>query len=268
MSREKARFDLHQTLTNQIIEAMERVSADDYRLPWHRSGGSSTQPKNAHTKKPYRGFNIVSLWIAAGARQYRHALWASFKQWEQLGAHVRKGERSSMVVFYKEYDVEPNPDDEGDDGKRLVLRYSNVFNVAQVDGFDLPDTPATSILERDQAADAFFAATKADIRHGGESAFWRPWEDFIQMPDERLFVGSKYGSPKEDYYAVLAHEMTHWTARKNRLNRDLGRRFGDNQYCAEELVALSGQSGRGLSGQSPATRPSADADVEATLSRC
>lgn len=242
MSRERARFNLHQTLTNQIVAAIERVSAEDFRLPWHRSGLSSIQPRNALTKNPYRGINIVALWAAAEAHRYPHALWASFKQWEQLGAHVRKGERASMVVFYREYDVEPDPEDEDDDGKRLVLRYSNIFNVAQVDGFALPDTPAISILERDQSADAFFAATRADIRHGGERAFYRPSEDVIQMPDERLFRGSQYGSPKEDYYSVLAHEVTHWTAHRSRLNRELGQRFGDQQYSAEELIAELGSA--------------------------
>ena len=242
MTRENALFNLHQTLTNQIVAAIERVSADDFRLPWHRSGLSSIQPRNALTKNAYRGINIIALWAAAEVHHYTRTLWASFKQWEQLGAHVRKGERASMVVFYREYDVEPDPEDAGDDGKRLVLRYSNVFNVTQVDGFALPDTPAISIVERDQAADDFFAATRADIRHGGERAFYRPSEDFIQMPDERLFRGSQYGSPKEDYYCVLAHEMTHWTAHRSRLNRELGKRFGDNQYSAEELIAELGSA--------------------------
>jgi antirestriction protein ArdC len=242
MSREKARFDLHQTLTDQIVDAIERVSADDFRLPWHRSGLSSIQPKNALTKNAYRGINIVSLWVAAEVHQYPRALWASYKQWEQLGANVRKGERSSMVCFYKQYDVEPDPQDEDDDGKRMVLRYSNVFNVAQVDGFTLPDIPATSLLERDQAADAFFAATKVCIRHGGERAYYHTRDDFIQMPDERLFRGSQYGTPKEDYYCVLAHEVTHATAHPSRLNRELGKRFGDRQYQAEELVAELGSA--------------------------
>jgi antirestriction protein ArdC len=147
-----------------------------------------------------------------------------------------------MVVFYRKYDMEPDPEDEDDDGKRLVLRHSNVFNVAQADGLTFPDTPATPILERDQAADAFFAATKADIRHGGERAFYHTQDDYIQMPDERLFRGSKYGSPYEDYVCVLAHEATHWTAHRSRLHRELGKRFGDHQYQAEELVAELGSA--------------------------
>ena len=102
-----------------------------------------------------------------------------------------------------------------------------MFNVAQVDNFALPDMPTTSLVERDQAADAFFAATKADIRHGGERAFYHTREDFIQMPDERLFRGSQYGTPTEDYFCVLAHEATHWTSHATRLNRELGKRFGE-----------------------------------------
>ena len=182
MSHEsKTRFDLHQTLTNQIIAAIERVSAEDFRLPWHRSGMSSIQPRNALTTNAYRGINIVSLWVAAEASQYPYAMWASYKQWQELGAQVRKAERSSLVVFYKEYDTEPDPKDENDDGKRRVARHSAVFNIAQVENFTLPDTPTTSLVERDAKADAFFAATKADIRHGGERACYRPSQDFIQM---------------------------------------------------------------------------------------
>jgi antirestriction protein ArdC len=242
MSREQSRFDLHQTLTDQIVAAIERVSADDFRLPWHRSGMSSIQPKNALTKNAYRGINIVALWIAAETHGYAHALWASYKQWQELGAQVRKAERSSLVVFFKEYDVEPNPEDEDDDGKRRVARHSSVFNIAQVDGFTLPEIPHTSIVERNAAADAFFAATRVEIRHGGERAFYHTRDDYIQMPDERLFHGSQYGSPKEDYYCVLGHEATHSTAHQSRLNRQLGKRFGDYQYSAEELVAELGSA--------------------------
>jgi antirestriction protein ArdC len=237
---DKSRFDLHQTLTDQIVAAIERVSADDFRLPWHRSGMSGIQPRNALTRNAYRGINIVSLWVAAEVHQYPHALWATYKQWQELGAQVRKGERSSLVVFFKEYDVEPDPQVEDDDGRRRVARHSSVFNVAQADNFALPDMPATSIVERDAAAEAFFAATKADIRHGGERAFYHTSGDFIQMPDERLFRGSQYGTATEDYFCVLAHETTHWTSHRSRLNRELGKRFGDYQYSAEELVAELG----------------------------
>ena len=239
---EKSRFDLHQTLTNQIIAVIERASAEDFRLPWHRSGMSSIQPKNALTKNAYRGINVVSLWVAAELQQYPYAVWASYKQWQQLGAQVRKSEKSSLVVLYKEYDTERDPNDESDDGKRRVARHSSVFNVAQVDGFALAAAPATCLIERDAKADAFFAATGADIHHGGERACYRPARDLIQMPDERLFRGSQYGTPKEDYYCVLAHELTHWTAHDTRLKRDLGKRFGDSQYCAEELIAELGSA--------------------------
>jgi antirestriction protein ArdC len=106
----------------------------------------------------------------------------------------------------------------------------------------MPDTPTTSLVERHAAADEFFAATGADVRHGGERACYRPSQDFIQMPDERLFRGSQYGTRKEDYYCVLAHYTTHWTAHEARLKRELGKRFGDHQYAAEELIAELGSA--------------------------
>jgi antirestriction protein ArdC len=161
-------------------------------------------------------------------------MWASYKQWQELGAQVRKGERSSLVVFFKEYDVEPNPEDEGDDGKRRVARHSSVFNIAQVDGFALPETPHTSVVERDAAADAFFAATKVEIRHGGERAFYHSRDDYIQMLAEHLFRSSRYGTPKEDYYCLLGHEVTHSTAHQSRLidaAAEARHRYGRCAHC-------------------------------------
>jgi antirestriction protein ArdC len=90
---EKSHFDLHQTLTNQIIAVIERVSAEDFRLPWHRNGMSSIQPRNALTTNAYRGINIVSLWVASEANQYPYAVWSSYKQWQELGARQAVGQK-------------------------------------------------------------------------------------------------------------------------------------------------------------------------------
>lgn len=114
-----------------------------------------------------------------------------------------------------------------------------VFNIEQIEG--LPAhyyAPAKSQLNPDQrieAADAFFADTGADIRHGGSSAYYSPPEDYVQMPVFESFRDA------ESYYATLAHECTHWTRHKSRLDRDFGRkRFGDEGYAREELVAELG----------------------------
>jgi len=128
------RRDLHADITAKLIAAIE---ADPGRpqLPWRRSSGALWLPKNALTDKAYNGINVVSLWVAAEARGFSAPIWATYKQWSQLGAQVRGGEKSSLVVFYKEYDTEPDPDDADDDGKRRVARASYVFNAAQVDGY-------------------------------------------------------------------------------------------------------------------------------------
>jgi antirestriction protein ArdC len=168
-------------------------------------------------------------------------VWATYKQWSELGAQVRAGEKSSPVIFYKEFDAEPDSDIADDDGKRRVTRASRVFNAAQVDGFDIPAAPdPLGPVERIAAADMFVNATGVRIEHGGDRAFYRPSTDHIQMPSEDAFCGTATMSRSEGYYATLVHELTHWTGAKQRLDREFGKRFGDHAYAAEELVAEIG----------------------------
>lgn len=236
------RRDIHAEITNTLIAAIE---ADPGRpsMPWRRSSGALFMPVNALTRNAYNGINVVSLWVSAEVRGYTAPIWATYRQWSELGAQVRKGEKSSPVVFYKEYDAEPNPDDADDDGKRRVTRASHVFNAAQVDGFDLPAEPQKlGPLDRLTGVERFIASTGAVVRHGGESAFYRASTDHIQMPDEALFCGTDTMTRVEGYYAVLVHELTHWSGAKHRLDRQMGKRFGDAAYAAEELVAEIGSA--------------------------
>jgi len=160
------------------------------------------------------------------------------KQWQALGAQVRGGEKGARVVKYGEYEVEPGPEAEGDDGRRLYLKGYTVFNALQVDGYPLPEPPPSlGPIERIARADAFLANLGARIEIGGERAFYRPSTDTIHMPDEGLFTGTDSMSRSESWYAVSAHEHGHWTSAKGRCERELGRRFADKAYCAEELVA-------------------------------
>ncbi len=129
----------------------------------------------------------------------------------ELGAQVRKGAKSELVIFYKEFDVEPAKDATDDDGKRRVASASFVFNAAEVDGFDIPDVPARlGPIARIDAADRFITSTKVTIAQGGERAYYRPSLDAIQMPDEHLFTGTDTMTRDESYYAVLLHEL--WTS--------------------------------------------------------
>lgn len=230
----KQRLDVHQAVTSAIVAAIE-AGAGEARLPWHRPGTSSILPRNAATGNTYNGVNVVALWATCEARQYDASLWGTYRQWQSLDAQVRKGEKAALVVFYKQLEVEPESDD--DDGKRSFARASWVFNVAQVDGYTadapLPDLPP---LERDARAEAFVAATGATIKIGGDAAYYRPATDHIQMPAEYLF-GAEGELRTQDWYSVLTHELGHWSGAETRLNRQFGKRFGDDAYAMEELVA-------------------------------
>lgn len=238
--RDTQRRDLHAEITAKIIAVIEKNPGNP-EMPWYRPNAPLVLPVNVESGNAYNGVNIVSLWATSDVYGYQTPLWGTYRQWQNAGAQVRKGEKSTLVVFYKDYDVEPAADNPEDDGKRRVARASYVFNFAQVDGYtiDAPAPPANPI-ERIASADAFVTATKADIRYGGSRAYYRPSEDYIQMPDEHLFTGTATSTRSEAFYGVLLHELTHLSGAKHRLNRDLSGRFGNEAYAMEELVAELG----------------------------
>lgn len=234
------RTDIYSEITAQLIAAIE-ADPGQPSLPWRRSSGPLFMPINALTKNAYNGINVVSLWVSAEVKNYLTPVWATYRQWLELGAQVRKDEKSSLVIFYKEFEAEPDPGNAEDDGKRRVARASRVFNAAQVDGFASPQqSDPLGPIERIAAADIFVGSTGAWIEHGGERAYYRPSTDHIQMPDESAFCGTATMNRSEGYYATLVHELTHWSGAKHRLDRDMGKRFGDHSYAAEELVAEIG----------------------------
>jgi antirestriction protein ArdC len=249
--RRANRFDVHEAVTNTIIAAIE-AGAGEWKMPWHRSGGALSRPVNIASSKAYRGVNILSLWVAAEARGYTSNVWGTYRQWQAAGAQVRKGEKGSLVVFYKELRFNPDGaggDDAGDnsnDGlteKRLFARASTVFNAAQVDGYEAPsepDIPAPVEFDPIAVADAFVAGTGARIRYGGDRAYYSPGSDHIQMPPAETFVGTETSTPVEAFYSTELHELVHWSGAKHRLDRQFGKRFGDEAYAAEELVAELG----------------------------
>src|ERR1700756_715065 len=103
MNTEKT--DIFQRVTDQIVEAIE-AGAGSYLMPWRTSGGFPSSPINAVTKRPYRGINILVLWAFAQEKGYKSGTWATYKQWQEIGAQVRKGEQSANVVFWKFFDKE------------------------------------------------------------------------------------------------------------------------------------------------------------------
>jgi antirestriction protein ArdC len=238
----RSRQDIHAEITNKLIMAIEANPGEPV-MPWRKSGKPLWLPENALTRKRYNGINIVSLWVAAETAGYAEPLWATYRQWQQLDAQVRKGEKASIIVFYKQYDTDPDPDDPEDDGKRRVARASWVFNCAQVEGYTSPPRPEPlGPIQRILDADRFFAAIGARIVHGGEEAYYRPSTDTIHMPDEGLFTGTDTMTRSQSYFSVLAHEHLHWTGHGSRLDRNLTQRFGKAEAAAEELVAEIGNA--------------------------
>ncbi len=157
---------------------------------------------------------------------------------------MRKGEKSSLVVFYKTFDVEQINDQTGqaEQAERMVARASWVFNAAQVDGFplDQTDIPAQPSFDPIAQAEAFVKATGAVIEEGGDKAYYVPSADIIRMPERRRFTGTATSSAAEGFYSTLCHELTHWSGSKARLSRDRSARFGTEAYAMEELVAELG----------------------------
>ena len=244
MPDRSAARDIHAEVTAAIIAAIE-ANPGTPQLPWLRSTQPLHLPRNILTKNAYNGINILQLWATGFVRGYDQQLWASYRQWAQLGAQVRAGERGTSVAFYKAYEVEPKADDADDDGNRRVLKTSTVFNAAQVTGYSIPASspprsPPTDPWQPLEPVEDFVATTGADIRHGGEQAYFHRTKDFIQMPERTSFIGTNTATPLEAYYSVLLHELTHWTGATSRLNRTFGQRFGDQAYAAEELVAELG----------------------------
>jgi antirestriction protein ArdC len=228
--------DVYARVTAQIINAIEQ-GVGTWRMPWHTSGRYAFSPINVASKKPYRGINTVCLWAAAQAKGYERGEWATYQQWQDKGAQVRKGEKATLVVFWKFANDSGESQEDGTDSGRsrlLFTRGYSVFNAAQVDGYTPKADADIAMPERIAHAEAFFQAIRADLRHGGNQAFYSPASDHIQMPPFGAFAENV------SYYSTLAHEHTHWTAPAARCNRQLGKRFGDNAYAAEELIAELG----------------------------
>jgi antirestriction protein ArdC len=242
MSRpnDPSRPDLYSRITNTIIADLE-AGVRPWTKPWSAEylAGHITRPLRA-TGEPYSGVNVILLWTEALAHGFTAPIWITFRQALALGAHVRKGEHGSTVVYANSISRTEAGDDGQDVERRIAfLKAYTVFNVEQVEGlpahFHAVAGPSLDTAQRIDHADAFFAATGADIRHGGDQAYYALGPDYVRIPPFECFEDPRA------YYATLAHECAHWTRHPSRLDRNFGRkRWGDEGYALEELVAELG----------------------------
>ena len=232
--------DIYQKVTDKIIADLEKGELT-WLKPWSAGNmdGRITKPLR-HNGMPYGGINVLMLWGATQEAGYLSPFWMTFKQAKELGAHVKKGERGNSVVFAGSITKAEEQDDGSEEERKIpFLKQYTVFNVEQIEGlpehYYVKPEPVIDPAQRIEHAEAFFTATRADIRHGGTRAYYNGGSDHVQMP-----IFETFRSP-EAYYATLAHELTHWTKHKSRLDREFGRkRWGDEGYAREELVAELG----------------------------
>jgi antirestriction protein ArdC len=216
-------------VTDQILAELEK-GATPWIKPWRVD---ATADKNVISQKPYQGINRLLLGLSSMRSGFDVPVWASFKQWQSLGASVRKGEKGTQVIFYSP--VTKENASTGETETYQCIRAYWVFNARQVDGIEIaPQNVVDDTFSAIEHAEAIISRTGAIITHGGDAAFYAPSVDRIQLPHKTSFHS------EASYYATAFHELTHWSGHESRCNRVLKNRFGDSKYAFEELVAEMG----------------------------
>jgi len=242
------RADLYEEVTRRIVAQMEEGC-----LPWVQPwasvrGEASTTPapglpRNAVTGRNYSGINVLILWGAVIDHGWPSQGWLTFRQAQQAGGAVRKGEHGTTVVYADRFTPEAEKQrarDTGEDARMVpFLKRFTVFNIAQVEGLDsLPGSDPAPLPEREiiPLAESVIAASGVDLRIGGDKAFYAPGADYVQVPPQPAF------HEQVNYYRTCLHELTHATGHASRLGRNLANPFGSKDYAREELVAEMGSA--------------------------
>ena len=232
--------DVCEKITASIIAELEKGV-----MPWVKPWASGNVPMmpRRHTGESYSGVNILILWAAAQSKGYENPNWMTFKQALDYKAAVRKGETGTQIVFASKISVDET-DSAGEARTKTIsfLKTYTVFNAEQIDNlperFKVKPVAAAPDNVKDwnaaQNALQWFDAVPAKVEHAGARAYFMPSADKVVMPARDSFKSV------QAYLSTLAHELTHWSGHKPRLDREFGKRFGDERYAAEELVAELG----------------------------
>lgn len=234
---EERRGSLYAEVTARVIGELEQGRLP-WVQPWDGAACGCTMPENGATGRRYSGINILILWGAVIERGYSSQRWLTFRQALNLGGHVRRGEKGTVICYADRFTPKTEEErarDEDREARQVAfLKRFTVFNVDQCDG--LPDevTQAPQLPEERETiphAEALISATGADFRIGGAQAFYAPGADFVQVPPQQAY-------PEQiNWYRTALHELGHWTGHRSRLDRDFSGRFGSRSYAREELVA-------------------------------
>jgi antirestriction protein ArdC len=232
--------DHYQEVTDRIIAALE-AGTPPWRRPWDPDkAGGPAMPRNAATGHRYRGINVLTLGMSPLAFTSGDPRWATYKQSEERGWQVRKGERGTTGFFFKRLELrdDTKPDDDEDSVRRIpLLRAFTLFHASQIEGIPdyVPPTIEEAPWRAPEAAEIILAISGAVVRYGGDRAFYSPATDHIQMPPQSAFATA------EGFCGTLIHELGHWSGAEARLNRDLRNRFGSHDYAREELKVEIGR---------------------------
>jgi antirestriction protein ArdC len=236
------REDVYTRVTDRIVAELEAGTLP-WLKPWNaeHAAGRITRPLRYNGQR-YSGINILMLWAEAELKGYCAPIWMTFQQAKELGGFVKKGEHGSTVVYASKF-TKSETDDAGAEIEREIpfLKTYVVFNCEQIEGlpahyYQMKEQPKPQ-MQRIEEAERFFSNTGAAVKTGGTQAFYAITGDYVQMPRFECFRDA------ESHAATFSHELTHWTRHPSRLNRDFGRkRFGDEGYAIEELVAELGSA--------------------------
>jgi antirestriction protein ArdC len=236
------RSSLYQEITDKIIAELEQGRVP-WVQPWANTAAPLGMPKNAATARNYSGVNVLILWIACMERGFGTQNWLTFRQTLNLGGHVRKGEKGITAVYADRFIPQREREhaaETGDEPQAIpFLKRFTLFNVSQCEGLPADIAPVPAPLDDHlilPQAEALIRATGADIRIGGNRAFYDPGADYIQVPPP-----SAYFEPINWHRTVL-HEMTHHTGHFSRLNRNQSGVFGSPDYMFEEVIAELGSA--------------------------
>lgn len=246
--------DIYQEITNRIIKDLEE-GTPVWEKPWEN--GFTGFPKNEFSKCFYSGINTIILWTRQGDIGADSSQWVTFRQAQNLGGQIKKGEKASRIIFYKKITVPEHEEEKGEKQEKQkggnpkqekkkeegnsqekeisIIKPHPVFNLSQTKGLEhlvkAPDEKEQTFKD-EKEAEELLKKVQAKIKLANFSkAFYTPSEDKISMPRKSQF------KTKEGFYSTLFHELSHWTGHPSRLNREINNKFGTKAYAFEELVA-------------------------------